>query len=90
VRAAVRDTALLHALDVPTPTLEGYLFPDTYVFPDGTTPRAAVREMGGRRRGREGDVDALAATVLLQQALKMAELPIVDAEAREGGDAASA
>ena len=32
VQAAVRDTALLHALDVPTPTLEGYLFPDTYVF----------------------------------------------------------
>jgi putative Holliday junction resolvase len=50
----------------------------------------AVREMGGRRRGRVGDVDALAATVLLQQALKMAELPIVDAESREGGDAASA
>ena len=45
VQAAVRDTALLHALDVPTPTLEGYLFPDTYVFPDGTTPRAAVRVM---------------------------------------------
>lgn len=42
VQAAVRDTALLHRLDVPTPTLEGYLFPDTYVFPDGTTPRAAV------------------------------------------------
>ena len=48
VRAAVRDTALLHALDVPTPTLEGYLFPDTYVFPDGTTPRAAVRVMVDR------------------------------------------
>ena len=45
VQAAVRDTALLHALDVPTPTLEGYLFPDTYVFPDGTTARAAVRVM---------------------------------------------
>lgn len=28
--------------------------------------RAAVREMGGRTRGREGDVDQLAATVLLQ------------------------
>jgi putative Holliday junction resolvase len=40
----------------------------------------AVREMGGRRRGREGDVDALAATVLLQQAMKMAALPAVDAE----------
>ena len=48
VQAAVRDTALLHALDIPTPTLEGYLFPDTYVFPDGTTPRAAVKLMIGR------------------------------------------
>lgn len=48
VQAAVRDTALLHALDVPTPTLEGYLFPDTYVFPEGTTAREAVRLMVGR------------------------------------------
>jgi UPF0755 protein len=48
VRAAVRDTALLHALDIPTATLEGYLFPDTYVFPDGTTPRQAVRTMVSR------------------------------------------
>ena len=48
VEAAVRDTALLHALDVPTPTLEGYLFPDTYVFPDGTTARAAVHVMVDR------------------------------------------
>jgi UPF0755 protein len=48
VQAAVRDTALLHALDVPTPTLEGYLFPDTYVFPDGTPPRRAVRVMVAR------------------------------------------
>ena len=48
VQAAVRDTALLHALDVPTATLEGYLFPDTYVFPEGTTPRQAVRVMVAR------------------------------------------
>src|ERR1041385_7713904 len=45
VTAAVRDTALLHALDVPTPTLEGYLFPDTYTFAEGTTPREAVATM---------------------------------------------
>lgn len=45
VDAAVRDTALLHDLDVPTPTLEGYLFPDTYTFPPGTTARVAVRTM---------------------------------------------
>ncbi len=45
VSAAVRDTALLHQLDVPTPTLEGYLFPDTYTFTDGTTARSAVEVM---------------------------------------------
>jgi putative holliday junction resolvase len=31
--------------------------------------RRAIREMGGSTRGREGDVDALAATVLLQHAM---------------------
>jgi peptidoglycan lytic transglycosylase G len=45
VQAAVRDTALLHQLDVPTPTLEGYLFPDTYIFSMGTTARSAVAIM---------------------------------------------
>lgn len=45
IAAAVRDTALLHRLDVPTPTLEGYLFPDTYTFADRTTARDAVHTM---------------------------------------------
>lgn len=45
VAAAVRDTALLSRLDLPNETLEGYLFPDTYAFPEGTTARQAVREM---------------------------------------------
>ncbi|HEX6966937.1 MAG TPA: Holliday junction resolvase RuvX [Gemmatimonadaceae bacterium] len=31
-----------------------------------------VREMGGSTRGRKGDVDALAATILLQHALRLA------------------
>ncbi len=48
VDSAVRDTALLRELDLPTPTLEGYLFPDTYIFSYGTSPRAAVREMVNR------------------------------------------
>lgn len=43
--AAVRDSALLRELDVPTPTIEGYLFPDTYVFPEHTTARTAVDMM---------------------------------------------
>jgi peptidoglycan lytic transglycosylase G len=45
VKAAMRDTALLARLDIPNPTLEGYLFPDTYAFPVGTTARQAIREM---------------------------------------------
>ena len=48
VEAAVRDTALLRRLDVPTPTLEGYLFPATYAFGAGTTAREAVRQMVSR------------------------------------------
>lgn len=48
VEVAVRDTALLRRLDVPTPTLEGYLFPATYAFPDGTTARGAVDQMVAR------------------------------------------
>lgn len=33
----------------------------------------AIREMGGSTKGRKGDVDALAATMLLQQALRRSE-----------------
>ncbi|HEX2778960.1 MAG TPA: Holliday junction resolvase RuvX [Gemmatimonadaceae bacterium] len=34
----------------------------------------AVRELGGDTRGRKGDIDSLAATVLLQHAMRSAEL----------------
>jgi UPF0755 protein len=56
VTAAVRDTTLLRRFDIPTPNLEGYLFPDTYAFPDGTTARQAVGEMV-RRFEREWKPD---------------------------------
>ncbi len=46
----------------------------------------AVRDMGGSTRGRKGDVDALAATVLLQQALRMQSLPTVDPDAPTSTD----
>lgn len=45
IRAATRDSALRERLKVPRPDLEGYLFPDTYSFPPGTTARAAVQAM---------------------------------------------
>ena len=45
------------------------------------TALRAIREMGGSTRGRKSDVDALAATVLLQQAMRMTALPAVDEDA---------
>ena len=42
---AVRDSTLRRQLDIPTPTLEGYLFPDTYTFPDKVTAHEAVAAM---------------------------------------------
>lgn len=45
LRAAVSDTSILRRLGVPIDMLEGYLFPDTYFFPPGTSGRAAVQTM---------------------------------------------
>jgi UPF0755 protein len=45
VRAASRDSGLRAQVGAPTPHLEGYLFPDTYFFPDVTTARQAVTIM---------------------------------------------
>lgn len=45
VAAAVSDSALRARLADPAATLEGYLFPDTYVLAPGTTAREAVAEM---------------------------------------------
>lgn len=50
LEAAVRDTALLRDLDIPTPNLEGYLFPDTYTFPDQITAHEAVATLVRRFR----------------------------------------
>ena len=42
LQAAVRDTALRHRLDIPAATVEGYVFPDTYIFPEQTSARVAI------------------------------------------------
>ena len=44
--AAARDTVLRQSVGaVGVPTLEGYLFPDTYTFPDGASARAIVNSL---------------------------------------------
>ena len=83
VTAAVSDTALLARLDLPNHTLEGYLFPDTYAFPIGTTARQAVREMvyAFERRWRPAwDSAALAMKINRNDLVTMAS--IVEKEAR--------
>ena len=83
VQAAVRDTSLLARLDIPNPTLEGYLFPDTYAFPLGTTARQAVREMVydfERRWKPDWDTKASALKINRNDLVTMAS--IVEREAR--------
>jgi peptidoglycan lytic transglycosylase G len=47
---ATEVTALIRDLDPQAPTLEGYLFPDTYRFAHGSTPARVVEAMVGRFR----------------------------------------
>lgn len=83
VEAAARDTALLHRLDVPTPTAEGYLFPDTYTFQDGTTARAAVQAMARRfEQVWKPEWTARLDTIHLSRNDVMALASIVEKEAR--------
>jgi UPF0755 protein len=83
VDAAVRDTALLHQLDIPTLTLEGYLFPDTYVFPDKTTARVAVGTMVKRfEQIWKPEWTARLDTIHLSRNDVMALAAIVEKEAR--------
>lgn len=43
--AAARDTALLRAYEVPAPSFEGFLRPETYLFAPGITAETLVRTM---------------------------------------------
>jgi UPF0755 protein len=45
IDSATRDTALIRRLGIPTPTLEGYLFPETYLLPEGSTALPVVRRL---------------------------------------------
>lgn len=83
VTVAMRDTALLARLDIPNPTLEGYVFPDTYAFPIGTTARQAVREMVyafERRWKRDWDSSLIELKINRNDLVTMAS--IVEKEAR--------
>lgn len=83
VLALARDSGLVASLGVPGPTLEGYLFPDTYRFADGVSPRVALRAMV--RRYREfwtPERRALADSLGLSEREVVTLASIVEAEAR--------
>jgi UPF0755 protein len=58
-RRVARDAEVARALGVPFPTLEGFLFPDTYAFPRGVTARAIAEAMVARFKEEYAAADAL-------------------------------
>jgi UPF0755 protein len=84
--AAVRDTALLRRLGVPrgTETAEGYLFPDTYDFPDGVTARQVVELMVRRfERVWKPEWDARLAEIRMSRHEIVTLASIVEKEVRK-------
>ena len=81
--ALARDSALADSLGVPGPTLEGYLFPETYRFAEGTDARSLLGTLVDRYRGfwtpeRRARADSLGLTE--REVVTLAS--IVEAEAR--------
>lgn len=87
VLALARDSALAAELDVPGPGLEGYLFPETYRFAAGISPREALAAMARRYRefwgpGERARLDSLDLTE--REVVTLAS--IVEREARVAGE----
>jgi len=65
----------LEVRDIGAKLTERTALPVRYVDERFTTAAAlrTIRDLGGSTRGRKGDVDAMAATLLLQHALRLSE-----------------
>lgn len=85
--AAIQDSTTLARRRIDAPSLEGYLFPDTYLVPWATPPRDVVEQMLAR-------LDAVFDDSLFARAVEMGMTPhevltlasIVEAEARVAGE----
>jgi len=55
--AAARDPAILASYRIPGPSMEGYLFPDTYLFPAGYPPSQVVKAMADTFFSRIESID---------------------------------
>ena len=74
------DDAFLGQLGIDSPSAEGYLFPDTYVFPEGSDPRDIIAAMHRRMKGVIGTRPAYGPGMSLHEMLTMASL--VEKEAK--------
>jgi UPF0755 protein len=84
IRRLAADPAFLSLLGVEAPSLEGYLFPDTYQFVRGMTPEEMLTRMVQRLRAKMGaDITARAAArgLTVHQLLTLAS--IIEREAVE-------
>lgn len=77
------DSVFVASLGLPGPTLEGYLFPETYRFAEGSEPRAVLGEIADRYRAfwtpeRRARADSLG----LSEREVVTLASIVEAEAR--------
>jgi len=87
VQAYLTNPEVADELGVPGPTLEGYLFPDTYRFASGTRVSTVVRTMVDRYRSvwtpeRRARLDALE----FSERELMTLASIIEAEARQVGE----
>lgn len=81
------DSAAVEAYDVPGPTLEGYLYPATYMLPVGASPGAAIRAMVDRyRRVWTPELRALADSAGMSEREVVTLASIVEKEARRWGE----
>jgi len=84
---AVRDPELIARLDLPqgTRTVEGYLFPDTYVFPAGASARNVVAQMVKQFEAHWDPAwDARLRTIRLSRHEVVTLASIVEKEVRRG------
>lgn len=84
IRALLADSALAAELEVPGPTLEGYLYPATYVFPLGTSPRQMARRMVRRyQQAWTPELRARADSLGMSEREVVALASIVEKEAKQ-------
>ncbi len=85
VRAFLEDSTRVAGLGVPGPTLEGYLFPETYRFAEGVGVAAIVSEIVDQYHAFWGEAErAQAAALGLDEREVVTLASIVEEEARVG------